>query len=112
MLFRHMMAGALTVFGLAGLTMASVVAPPDAEASSSGYGTVSLAITSGSHLHLMSVTDTDVSKPGSKTTKLICHRVYRLAFANIGFSCQSSGAQSASAPALKAATIAMAKGKQ
>ena len=89
MTIQHKIAGGLVVFALFAWVMAPLVATPASAVATKGQD-VSIAISSGPQLRLIEQTATN--QPAiSETRGLLCQRVYRFAFADIGVKCTPAG---------------------
>jgi hypothetical protein len=88
MFTRHKIAGVLMSFGLLGLAISTFATSPTAS-TTNDQTTVTIAISSGPQLKLVRDGDYLVSaNPGRDN--MVCGRVYRLAIADVGLSCQSA----------------------
>lgn len=86
-------AGILTLFGLTGLFLSPSLLTPAVSAPVPQDRTVTIAIAAGPYLRLVSIaetTKTEVTKPDDHKQAMVCGRVFRLAFADVGFSCKDS----------------------
>ncbi len=88
MTIQHKIAGGLVVFALFAWALAPLVATPASAVASTGQG-VSIAISSGPHLRLVEFAAKD--QLGIREHDgLLCQRVYRFAFADIGVTCTAA----------------------
>ena len=88
MTYQHKIAGGLVVFALLALVSAPFVSTP-ASAVGKSEQSVSIAISSGSHLRL--IEQAAAGDHDKRTTQgMLCQRVYRFAFADVGVRCTAA----------------------
>lgn len=106
MLLRNRIAALLTSVGLIGLTISNFLSPATANVTAATAKTISIAISSGSALHLLTaeqhVAENAVSQKFNRgltetqgqnpSQRLICRHVYHLSIADLGITCSPASA--------------------